>query len=214
MFFSRWCLILDWSAICNTSHVVLSEAVDGCICFSRKIQHGGDWQRSRPQGPKNVHNFLMTSEWACGYGTEMLLILKKTIFDLITPRYFPIYTVQRNVPRICTRSICGWNLFQPLRLMWHPLITRICVTPLRGTYHTTTQQSQNICITCVQCRTNVEDVGPTLYKYYANVLCLLGNCRWIDILYTSINTKNFCSCQATQLAEDSTFSMLDWEINK
>ena len=29
-------------------------------------------------------------------------------------------------------------------------------------------------ITIVQCRTNVEDVGPTLYKCYANVLCLLG----------------------------------------
>ena len=29
-------------------------------------------------------------------------------------------------------------------------------------------------ITIVQCRTNVEDVGPTLYRCYANVLCLLG----------------------------------------
>ena len=37
-----------------------------------------------------------------------------------------------------------------------------------------TQQTQNICITFVQCWTNVEDVGPTLYKCYANVLCLLG----------------------------------------
>ena len=30
------------------------------------------------------------------------------------------------------------------------------------------------CIAFVQCRTNVFDVGPTLYKCYANVLCLLG----------------------------------------
>ena len=36
------------------------------------------------------------------------------------------------------------------------------------------QQTQNICITFAQCWTNVEDVGPTLYKYYTNVLCLLG----------------------------------------
>ena len=36
-----------------------------------------------------------------------------------------------------------------------------------------TQQTQNICITFVQCRTNVEDVGSTLYKCYTNVLCLL-----------------------------------------
>ena len=28
----------------------------------------------------------------------------------------------------------------------------------------TTQQTQNICITFVQCWTNVKDVGPTLYK--------------------------------------------------
>ena len=32
------------------SRVVLSQAVDGCICFTRKIQHGGDWERFRTQG--------------------------------------------------------------------------------------------------------------------------------------------------------------------
>ena len=42
-----------------------------------------------------------------------------------------------------------------------------------------TQQTQNICITFIQCPTNVErpsvfDVGPTLHKCYTNVLCLLG----------------------------------------
>ena len=36
------------------------------------------------------------------------------------------------------------------------------------------QQTQNICITFLQCRTNVEGVGPTLYKCYTNILCLLG----------------------------------------
>ena len=36
-----------------------------------------------------------------------------------------------------------------------------------------TQQTQNICITFVQCWTNVEAVGLTLYKCYTNVLCLL-----------------------------------------
>ena len=33
------------------------------------------------------------------------------------------------------------------------------------------QQTQNICITFVQRRPNVFDVGPTLYKCYTNVLC-------------------------------------------
>ena len=60
--------------------VVLSEAVDWCICFNRKIQHAGDQKRSRPQGPKNAHNLLMTARavsWACLHVTEMLLILIK-----------------------------------------------------------------------------------------------------------------------------------------
>ena len=50
------------------------------------FQHGADWERSRPQGPKNVHNLLMAvrkMNSAYGYVTEMLVILKKTIFDLI-----------------------------------------------------------------------------------------------------------------------------------
>ena len=37
-----------------------------------------------------------------------------------------------------------------------------------------TQQTQNICITFVQRRPKVFDVGLTLYKCYTNVLCSLG----------------------------------------
>ena len=36
------------------------------------------------------------------------------------------------------------------------------------------QSAHNIRKIFVQCRPNVEDVGPTLYKCYTNVLCLLG----------------------------------------
>ena len=36
------------------------------------------------------------------------------------------------------------------------------------------QQAQNICITFSKRRPNVFDVGPTLYKCFTNVLCLLG----------------------------------------
>ena len=71
--------------------VVLSEAVDGCICFIRKIQHGGDWERSRPQGQKNVHNILLTVRplsGACGHGAEMLLILTKLFFTWLLPDIF------------------------------------------------------------------------------------------------------------------------------
>ena len=34
---------------------------------------------------------------------------------------------------------------------------------------------QNTCITFIQRRPNIFDVGPTLYKCYTNVLCLLGS---------------------------------------
>ena len=35
----------------------------------------------------------------------------------------------------------------------------------------------------MQCWTNVEDVGPTLYKWYTNVLCLLGRRTFSQTLY-------------------------------
>ena len=37
----------------------------------------------------------------------------------------------------------------------------------------TIPETQNICMTFAQCWFNVEEVGPTLYKCYTNVLCLL-----------------------------------------
>ena len=52
---SRWAAWLP-----GISSDVLSEAVDCCICFIREMyvfQHDGDLEGSRPQGPKNVHNF-------------------------------------------------------------------------------------------------------------------------------------------------------------
>ena len=45
---------------------------------------------------------------------------------------------------------------------------------LRLHFLVSSQQTQNISITCIQRRLNVFDVGPTLYKCYKNVLCLLG----------------------------------------
>ena len=70
------------------------------------------------------------------------------------------------------------------------------------------QQTQNICITLVQCWTSVEDVGPTLYKCYTNVLCLLGNTRRpssvVSLLahYLRFNANNkaaLCDCEGLLL---------------
>ena len=41
---------------------------------------------------------------------------KKTVFDLIIRGKILDMTVQWNVPRFCTGSICGWKLFQQLGL--------------------------------------------------------------------------------------------------
>ena len=60
-------------------------------------------------------------------------------------------------------------------------------THVRCTFYTgadmsrISQKTHNICITFVQCWTNGEDVGPTLYKCYKNVLCLL------DILHSELD---------------------------
>ena len=40
----------------------------------------------------------------------------------------------------------------------------------------------------IQCWTNVEDVGPTLYKCYTNVLCLLGSQLYPSLLWIPSHT--------------------------
>ena len=66
------------------------------------------------------------------------------------------------------------------RVCWDARVASVCFLSFRHvsmqvqTTHWCSQQTQNICMTFVQCLTNVDDVGPTLYKCYANVLCLLG----------------------------------------
>ena len=52
----------------------------------------------------------------------------------------------------------------------------------------TSQQTQYICITVVQRRPNIFDVGPILYKCYTNVLRLLGSSfiheHWLRLIMT------------------------------
>ena len=91
------------------SNVVLYEAVDWCIWFIRKIPHGGDRARSRPQGLKNVHNLLMTVwplSWACGHGTGMLLILKKLFSTWLLSDIF-----RYDSPKKCSTILYAVNLW-------------------------------------------------------------------------------------------------------
>ena len=52
------------------------------------------------------------------------------------------------------------------------------------------QQTQNICITFIQRRPNVFDVGPTLYQCFTNVLCLLASHIAILFLFLQVS----CHC--------------------
>ena len=86
-----------WSLSCRptVSLVVPSQAVDWCICFTRKIQQGGDWERTRPQGLINVHNFLVTacatSELSMPAWNWNVADSKKNYFRPDHGPYFPIW---------------------------------------------------------------------------------------------------------------------------
>ena len=72
---------------------------------------------------------------------------KLQVVEVLSPQSYPIYYSVKMTLYICDLAIV---------------------------HEAMSQQTQNICITFVECWANVEDVGPTLYKYYTNVLCLLG----------------------------------------
>ena len=65
----------------------------------------------------------------------------------------------------------------------------LCVIQLHS------QQTQNICTAFVQRRLYIFDVGPTLYKCYTNVLCLLGYCYKAAFKMTTVITVPFPSKQ-------------------
>ena len=79
----------------------------------------------------------------------------------------------------------------------------------------TAQQTQNICITFVQRRPNVFDVGPTLYKCYTNVLCLLGNGSYIHLQSRLELTARPAQRKALHMAHGSTTrNMLKYDPSK
>ena len=68
------------------------------------------------------------------------------------------------------------------------------------------QQTQSICITIVQCWANVEDVGPTLYKCYANGSKTLGRrCKnviqMVCVCWASSRLRYFAISQVCYFTE-------------
>ena len=66
-----------------------------------------------------------------------------------------------------------------------------------------TQQTQNICIASVQRRSNVVDVGPTLYRCYTNVLCLLGNAKSLPRVKVKVRVRVYSLISS--ISSDFTF---------
>ena len=60
----------------------------------------------------------------------------------------------------------------------------------------TTQGTQTNCITFVQRRANVFDVGPTLYKCYTNIFCLP---ILLLLVHLSVITARHCIALVTVL---------------
>ena len=54
------------------------------------------------------------------------------------------------------------------------------------------QQTQNICITFLQCWTNAEDVGPALYKC-SNILCLLRHAMSAESKLINPSMQSVCT---------------------
>ena len=94
----------------------------------------------------------------------------------------PLYPRWIHCKRTSWGRAPGWSIWiASQQHPKHPGLHLLCTwwgfagrPALSSVGHGISQQTQNICITFVQCWTNVENVGPTLYKCYTNVLCLLG----------------------------------------
>ena len=89
--------------------------------------------------------------------------------------FMPEHTTYSDVTNWAT-SMCGectlysWYLQNIIKTGWELTENTCCSRGCSRIWKT-----QNIRITFIQRRPNVFDVGPTLYKCYANVLCLLGS---------------------------------------
>ena len=77
-----------------------------------------------------------------------------------------------------------WLLFRPLQMKTDIRIPRDkpmnLNLPIESLSVIRSQQTRNICIIFIQRRPNVFDVSSTFYKFYTNVLCLLG-CDFANI---------------------------------
>ena len=111
----------------------------------------------------NMHFIHKASIRASSQITASSYILERHLW-VNNSKPWPLPLLVRWLANKLTVLLWGcWNCLTP-RLYWHPVNTKHLYA-------------------LMQCWTNVEDVGPTLYKCYTNVLCLLGRRTFSQTLY-------------------------------
>ena len=153
--------------LCNRNSV----SFDGC--------DGNPYMTGRSHSPKpsgNMCNEPRSSIVGHGYGRTFCL------------PFFAVFFTDCMSPRGIVYCIHDPTVIPGRRLCLPPGIhsRSLCPDP---SHQAASQQTQNMCITFEQWRTNVEDVGTTLYKCYTNVLCLLGS-PYLSVLHYRLTAKS------------------------
>ena len=95
-----------------------------------------------------------------------------------------------------------WRRWLEVDPTYSPFLASAGIYYLSAIHCVILQTHTKNCITLKQRRPNVFDVGPALYKYYTNVLCLLGN---------SVALRHVASvthCQFLNLSGEVTTSLI------
>ena len=139
-----------------------------CLCNAFKLFHTSI-QSSRNQTP--VHSTLLAklhlfTGLVTGWEWFVVSPLTRWCHAPATPGACALWE------RPDTVRSCKDDQRNRILIKW--AVTAAC--PLHSRFYWTANPvNTNICITFVQCWSNVGDVGPTLYKCYTNVLCLMGS---------------------------------------
>ena len=141
-----------------TSRVLYSAQYHWQHCTHQAVEHFGS---------THTNNYQLANHYA----------MSATCWLMVCQRLNPWHTIKPTLSRhhMTDDKILSYSsLVDPNYLTTRGFATCVCV----ATCDTTSQQTQNICITFVQRRPNVFDVGPILCKCYTNVLWLLGSYQY------------------------------------
>ena len=135
---------------------------------------------------------------------------KKPIVDLIIQGQVLDMTVQRNVPRFCIGSICGWNLFQPLGHVSLPLslrdVTRWITAVWRHIHTRPPRASESITLMAVLSGFSLRGVcsclngkpqacsRKSLYLFISTCISTLTELNYLCINHGFVLIRNYHKC--------------------